>query len=93
MIEQWPFRDAENLAVISVTRITDGTKPILYVVHDEDGDWQFLDGDDVSEEDATVVGLKRIVDLDPSIKLLADLPLGWAAERKSAKDEWQRYQR
>src|SRR5262245_61945069 len=52
MSDQWPFRDAQNLAVISVTRITKGAKPILYVVHDEDGDWQFLDGDDVSEEDA-----------------------------------------
>ncbi len=93
MQSNWPFKDAENLAVIALTRITDGSKPILYVVHDEDGDWQFLDGGDVSEEDSAIVSLKRIVELDASIKTLADLPRGWAAERASVDKSWARFQR
>jgi hypothetical protein len=93
MADQWPFHDAENTAVITLTRIVDGSQPILYVVHDEDGDWQFLDGGDVSEEDAATVSLRNVCERDPSIKSLADLPLGWAAERVAVDQEWQRFQR
>ena len=90
---EWSFKEPENCAVITLTRILDGSKPILYVVHDEDGDWQFLDGGDVSEEDAKTVSLKRVVGLDPSLKGLADLPAGWMAERKSPDQSWERSQR
>lgn len=76
----WPFPVVENTDVITLTRITNGSQPILYVVHDEDGDWQFLDGGDVSDDDAATIALKKVVELDPSIKTLADLPAGWAAE-------------
>lgn len=93
MTSEWPFEDAENTAVISLTRIMDGSSSILYVVHDEEGDWQFLDGGDVSEEDAAMVSLRRVADLDASIKTLADLPVGWAAERESADVAWERFQR
>ena len=93
MADEWPFQDAENTAVISLIRIVDGSQPILYVVHDEDGDWQFLDGGDVSEEDAAMVSLRNVCERDPSIKLLADLPVGWAAERATVEQEWERFQR
>ena len=93
MADEWPFQDAENTAVITLTRIIDGSQPILYVVHDEDGDWQFLDGGDVSEEDAATVSLRNVCARDPSIKSLADLPVGWTAERATVDQEWQRFQR
>lgn len=92
-VTDWPFKDPENCAVITLARILDGSKPILYVVHDEDGDWQFLDGGDVSEDDARVVSLKQVVGLDPSLKSLADLPAGGIAERRSADQPWERSQR
>jgi len=92
-VTNWPFKDPENYAVVTVSRILDGSKPILYVVHDEDGDWQFLDGGDVSEDDAKVVSLMQVVGLDPSLKSLADLPTGWKAERRSADQPWERSQR
>lgn len=88
--QPWPFKDPEKLAVITLSRILDGAKPILYVVHDQDGDWQFLDGDDVSEEDAETVSFKRVVDHDPSLRELADLPNNWTAERKAAGQPWTR---
>ena len=71
----------------------DGSKPILYVVHDEEGDWQFLDGGDVSEEDANLVSLESITELDPTVNALADLPTGWAAERAAADKSWERFKR
>jgi len=93
MARDWQFKQAPNTAVISLTRILDGSTAILYVVHDEDGEWQFLDGGDVSEEDAATVSLKDIVDHDPAIKSLVDLPAGWAAERAAVGDPWERYRR
>ena len=91
MLGDWPFEDPENLAVITLGRIMDGRNPILYVTHDEDdGGWQFLDGGDVTEDDAMVVSLGNVVDHDETIRELADLPIGWHAVRDKAGGPWQR---
>ena len=91
MEDDWPFDSPENLAVITLDRIMDGTNPILYVTHDEDdGGWQFLDGGDVIEENAMVVSLRNVTDHDPTIKHLADLPLGWHAVRGAVGKPWRR---
>jgi hypothetical protein len=63
----------------------------LYVLHDNEGDWQFYTGEDVSEADARVVGLGNIIKRDPTIADLAELPIGWIATRKSKNDDWQRF--
>lgn len=87
----WPFEDPPNLAVISLRSICSRQKPILLVTHDEeDGFWQFLDGDDPVEADAVVIALHRVLSLDPTIAELADLPLGWHAWRQDATSDWQR---
>ena len=86
----WPFQEAKNTAVITLKRIIDGTQPIRYVTHDEDGGWQFLDGDNVTEEDAATVSLQYVAEMDPSIHSLADLPVGWVAKRASVDQPWQR---
>jgi hypothetical protein len=66
-------------------------KPIVYVSHDsEDGMWQFHDGSDVEMDDAMVVSLKSMVDLDSTIAELHDLPLGWIAWRNAKDGAWQR---
>jgi hypothetical protein len=70
----------------------EGRRPILTVYHDaDDGLWQFLDGrDSPNEKDAVILCLKEVLELDPSVKELADLPLGWVAWRKRSSDPWQR---
>lgn len=65
--------------------------PILEVSHEEeDGAWQFHSGQTVTTKDLMIVGLDEIVRLDPSIAELADLPLGWQAQRQSIKEPWVR---
>jgi hypothetical protein len=93
MSESWPFDDPENLAVITLKRILAEERAILLVTHDEDGDWQFLDGQSVSEEDAAVVSLRHVTLLDPGIIELADLPRGWRASRASPDGPWVRSSR
>ena len=94
MGRSWLFADPENVAVLSTQKIVSGLSPILYVSHDEDdGMWQFLDGEDVREEDALILGVKEMMDLDSSLIQLADLPIGWVAWRQTKLNEWIREKR
>jgi hypothetical protein len=94
MTAEWPFDQPRNCAVITLKRIIAGDRPILMVTHDlDDHGWQFLDGGDVDESDAAVVGLAGMVARDPSLLELADLPPGWCAWRASPTDPWRREQR
>ncbi len=89
--EQWPFEDAPNTAVFTTKSVTSGDEPILHVSHDaDDGAWQFLGLDVLTEESASIVGLKTILGMDKSIGDLADLPLGWHARRDSVSGAWRR---
>lgn len=63
---------------------------VLLVLHD-DGDWQFLcGGDHADDEVPVVVGMNHLLDADPSIETVLDLPIGWEAERKSMRAPWER---
>lgn len=89
-MEDWPFDQPPNCAVITLHRIVDGSSEILYILHDEDDHgWQFLDGGDVSEEDAAVVSLAHVVKLDDSVKEVANIPPGARAWRESVSSPWQ----
>ena len=91
MMDDWPFEDPENVAVMTVRQIIDDGRPILRVSHDvDDGMWQFLTGGTVRMDDALVVSLRSVYRLDPSIGELADLPLGWTAERSAPEVPWER---
>ena len=91
---EWPFSQPRNCAVISLREIVFEGKPILYLTHDKDDEgWQFLTREPVSKEDAVVVTLEEIVQLDPSILKLADLPPGWMATRQTASAAWERSER
>ncbi|MDP5277220.1 hypothetical protein [Chengkuizengella axinellae] len=86
------YRDSPNTMVITLKEIIDETKPILYVSHDEeDGMWQFLDGSlELNTDNARIVSLKEILEIDDSLSSLWDLPLGWTAERFNKSSVWTR---
>jgi hypothetical protein len=84
----WPFSDPKSLASITLKRIVSGERPVLVVTHDDDGSWQFLDGEAVSNEDASVVGLGTMIELDPTLVQVAALPWGWVAVRERVGGAW-----
>ena len=88
----WPFADAPNVAVFTSKKILTGDDWIYYVSHDEDdGAWQFHPkSGPAAESDASVAGLKTILDLDPTVAEVADLPLGWCAWRERQESPWHR---
>lgn len=87
----WPADDLQNVAVITLEKILNRESPVLYVTHDaEDGMWQFLDGDEVNVEDARLLSLMEMVNLDSSLAQLFDLPQGWMAWRDNEESKWFR---
>jgi hypothetical protein len=86
----WPFDQPKNCGVVTLRSIVDGD-PILYVSHDaDDHGWQFLDGNPVEMTNAVLVGLGEIVDRDPSVLEVANMPPGWFAVRDSQTSPWKR---
>jgi hypothetical protein len=87
----WPFSDPRDLAVFTVDPLLTGEQPVLEVHHQVfDGSWQFLTGDEVGADDWRLVRLAEVVGKDPTLLQIADLPLGWYAERTSEQAPWQR---
>jgi hypothetical protein len=87
----WPFAEPEGTEVIALRRVLRGEAPLRLVSHDEDdGSWQFLDGEHVVEDDATVVLLGEMLQFDPSLAALAGLPPGWYAYRLGREGPWKR---
>lgn len=91
-MNNWQFQEPENVVVVTTRKVLMDHKPILHVSHDEDdGVWQFHSGDQIEvAKDSLLVSLKSIVEYDTSINDLADLPLGWQADRKTINDLWVR---
>ncbi len=88
----WPFEDAINTAVFTSSRILGGDDWVYYVSHDQDdGAWQFHPySGRTPEHEAKVVSLKSMLEVEPRIAELADLPHGWHAWRQDKDDVWQR---
>ena len=85
----FPFYDAPNTASIICCHILNDGDPILFVSHDEDdGMWQFLCGSTHEMDEARLVSLRTVFDLDNSITDLKDMPCGYYAERKTQNDDW-----
>lgn len=83
------FYEERNLGVYTTKEVVKGD-PILYVYHDNDGDWQFHTTDDPDFNDAIIVSLKEIIKLDSSLNELYDLKPGWSAFRANKNDKWKR---
>jgi hypothetical protein len=93
-LELWPFDQPRNCTSITMRQVLDGSEPILLVSHDaDDHGWQFIGSTDANSEDGRVVGLGCIVDLDPTLLAIADLPPGWQAVRTRVGAPWQRRER
>ena len=83
------FKESETTACLVCDHVLSKTRPILYASHDGEGDWQFLCGqEDHTEENAKIISLEHVTELDPSVNDLYEMPRQVGAERKSAKDKW-----
>lgn len=73
---KFPFSDAPNTACFTCRHVLEENRPIRYVSHDEDGYWQFLCGGNHTEEDARVVSLVSVWEMDESVASWRDWTAG-----------------
>lgn len=81
------YREVKNLAVFTTRQWLEQGKPILHVIHDHEGDWQFLTGDQVLE-DARIVALEQMTIKDKTLNDVFYLDYGEAAEREYIGGPW-----
>ncbi|HXX43102.1 MAG TPA: DUF4262 domain-containing protein [Candidatus Acidoferrales bacterium] len=88
---RWKFQEPPHTGVFTTKPVMNGDEPVLMVCHDiEDGAWQFIGTSDGTPENMTYVCLHHVLDLDPTIVELADLPVSWIARRTQVSEPWVR---
>jgi hypothetical protein len=83
------FREPKNLATFTTRQWLELGEPILRVVHDSDGDWQFLTGGQMPE-DIRLVALEQLIFKDITLNEVFNLNYGEEAERDFAGGAWSR---
>lgn len=78
----------KNKSAITTKYVVNNNSIIVSVFYDEDGDWQFLGEEEVSEEDAIVVSIQEMIDINKSLVNLPDLKEGESAYRKNKESIW-----
>lgn len=88
-MEVFPFNENPNTAVFTCQHIINKEKPITYVFHDNEGEWQFLCDESHGLGDAKMTSLYNMYKLDNSISQLTNLAYGEQAERANKDSEWK----
>ncbi|WP_025562625.1 hypothetical protein [Psychromonas sp. SP041] len=87
----WLFDQARNVATVTTKQVMYENLPVLSVVHYEDDDsWAFTCGTTNESDDLMLVSMEQVVDTDPTLSSIADLPPGWSAYRESVNHKWVR---
>jgi hypothetical protein len=86
----WPFPDPPNVASFTTRHVGREGKPVTRVFHDDDdGAWQFQSAEGwETNDDIMVVSLHAMLDRDPTVADLGNLPCGWQATRAAPGEEW-----
>ena len=89
--EEWPFEEDPHTTTYVSRNVIENGALILHVYHERDGDWQFIGPAeaDPSLEKCQIACFHCMVERDPSLKLLAGLPVGMRAVRNNSSDQWK----
>src|SRR5690606_37786625 len=88
---KFKFSEAKNTLCITCSHVINKQSPILFVTHDkEDSMWQFLCGEHAHQEDeAKIISLIEITEIDNTVNDLYKMPIGFGAERDNVGDQWR----
>ena len=82
------FADSSDTLCFTCCHVLEENKSIRYISHDEDGSWQFLCGQNHTQEEARVLSLAEIVGIDKEVGKLSHLKYGEYAEKDVGSDRW-----
>lgn len=87
------FNESPDVAVFTTRFVIEDHEPVIKVVHhDDDGSWEFTGGTQGSADaDYRVIALHEMIERDPSLLEVADLPSGGKAFREAKGDPWKIY--
>jgi hypothetical protein len=87
--DDWPFDQKPNVAALTTRQVLIDKLPILVVTHyDDDDSWAFICGTTEQVDDIRIIGMGEALDLDPTLRTIADLPPGWTAWRQTLGGSW-----
>ncbi len=84
------WQDSHSTVCITDPLVAGDTHPVLLVVHEEDDTWQALSDEDPEGMPSLRIDLSDLLDRDPTLLDLQDLPAGWMAERSEIGRDWVR---
>ena len=87
--EDWPFDCDINTCAVTTKFVYDRSKPIVQVLHYDDGEWQFMCNTTYDPDDGMVICMGCFVQKFPEITELATLPLGFDAYREDVNQPWE----
>ena len=86
------MEDGVDAGAYCTAEVAQGRLPVLQVTHHADGGWQFLDATTDTPGKCVLRSVREMVERDPSLAQVGDLPRGWSALRTAAGTPWQRWQ-
>ena len=82
----------KNQYVLTTRFVVYDNSEIIRIIHEENGDWQFLGcEEDLKESDAVIVSLGEMIGLDNSLSIVDSLPVGRQALRTNEHSPWYIY--
>lgn len=80
------------MAMFAHRTVAEGEKPVLIFGQYPDGSYCTYTGEEVvdAEREIACVCLSHIVDVDPTLRELADIQPGWWAVRETSTSPWVR---
>ena len=89
-MKKFPFAEPPNTYIFTCEHVLDNTADICRVLHEEDGDWQFLcKANKHTLAESRVIRFKEILDFDFSVSELSNMPSNYMAERKDKTHSWE----
>jgi len=85
----WLFPDPPATIVATQRRVIEKKESIRFVLHDQDGDWQFLADENSQMDQVVELSLRSIINLDSSLAQVLELKRGWKAQRTNLKSAWK----
>lgn len=81
--------ESKNKSVLTTSHVLCNGSPVTYVVYDEEGDWQLFGDDEFNDDDdAYLVSIEEILEMEPALRKLPDLQAGQAAIRTADNNRW-----
>lgn len=81
--------DSKYKSVLTTSYVLCKGSPVTYVLYDEDEDWQLFGEEEIDEnEDAYMIQIDEILEMEPALRKLPDLQPGQAAVRDKDGTRW-----